>query len=54
VVTKLGNDDSCHVAYVKASGNPTANEEARAIADKDARRFRCKKDKATHHGDAGN
>jgi hypothetical protein len=54
VVTKLGKDDSCHVAYVKASGNPTANEEARAIADRDARRFQCKKDKATHYGDAGN
>lgn len=46
VVTKLGEDDACHVAYVEASGNPNANEQARVIADKDARAFQCKQDKA--------
>ena len=50
VVTKLGKYDSCHVAYVEASGNPHANEEARAIADKDARSFRCRTDKAKTFG----
>jgi hypothetical protein len=46
VVTKLGKDDACHMAYVEASGNPRANEQARAIADKDAITFACKRDKA--------
>ena len=53
VVTKLGLDDSCHVAYVAATGNPHANAEARAIADRDARDFRCKTDKAKHYGTGG-
>lgn len=46
VVTKLDKDDACHIAYVEASGNPKANELARAIADRDAPSFRCKQDKA--------
>jgi hypothetical protein len=50
VVTKLGKDDACHVAYVEATGNAEANEEARAIADRDARAFTCKKDKAKTYG----
>ena len=54
VVTKLGQDDACHVAYVEATGNPQANEQARAIADRDARSFRCKTDKAKTYGAAGN
>ncbi|MEX1061319.1 MAG: hypothetical protein WED13_09910 [Methyloceanibacter sp.] len=54
VVTKLGTDDSCHIAYVEASGNPRANDQARAIADKDARGFICKKDRAKHYGADGN
>ena len=41
VVTKLGTNDTCHVAYVEASDNPQANEQARAIADQEARSFRC-------------
>jgi hypothetical protein len=53
VVTKLGADDACHVAYVEAAGNPQANEQARAIADRDARAFRCKIDKAKSYGTAG-
>ena len=50
VVTKLGKDDACHMAYVAASGNPKANEEARAIADRDAGAFTCKQDRAKHYG----
>jgi hypothetical protein len=53
VVTKLGKDDACHVAYVEASGNPKANEQARAIADKDAGAFTCKRDKAKPYGSGG-
>ena len=45
VVTKLGADDACHVAYVKADGNPKANETAREIADSRARNFDCKQDR---------
>ena len=44
VVTKLGTTDACHVAYVKADGNPKANEMAREIADSRARSFDCKRD----------
>jgi hypothetical protein len=54
VVSKLGNDDACHVAYVQASGNPTANEQAREIADRDASSFDCKRDSAKHYGADGN
>ncbi len=46
VVTKLGTDDACHMAYVEATNNPQANEAARAIADKEAASFVCKQDKA--------
>ena len=46
VVTKLGTDDACHMAYVEATNNPQANEAARAIADKEAASFICKQDKA--------
>jgi hypothetical protein len=53
VVTKLGKDDACHMAYVEASGNPQANELARAIADKDAIAFTCKRDKAKTYGSGG-
>jgi hypothetical protein len=53
VVTKLGKTDACHVAYVEAAGNPKANEQARAIADKDARGFTCKRDTAKHYGADG-
>ena len=54
VVTKLGGDDACHIAYVEASGNLKANEESRAIADTDARGFICKKDRAKHYGAGSN
>jgi len=35
-------------------GNPMANDQARAIADKNARGFICKKDRAKHYGAGGN
>ncbi len=53
VVTKLGRDDACHVAYVDATGNPKANEQARAIADRDAVKFVCKQDTARHYAADG-
>jgi hypothetical protein len=53
VVTKLGKDDACHVAYVEAAGNPKANEQARAHADTLARGFDCKRDVPKHHGADG-
>ncbi|MFZ2017236.1 MAG: hypothetical protein WAU90_01005 [Methyloceanibacter sp.] len=53
VVTKLGKTDACHVAYVEAAGNHKANEQARAIADKDARGFDCKRDTGKHYGRDG-
>jgi hypothetical protein len=48
VVTKLGTDDACHMAYVDATNNPEANDPAPAIADTEAAWFTCKKDKAKH------
>jgi hypothetical protein len=37
------------MAYVEATNNPKANEQARAIADHEAASFTCKKDKAKHY-----
>ncbi|HEY8124108.1 MAG TPA: hypothetical protein VIF88_01620 [Methylocystis sp.] len=45
VVTRLPPGAVCHVGYVDALTNPNANELAREIADKHARRFACGKDK---------
>jgi hypothetical protein len=53
VVTKLDKDDACHMAYVDAARYPQANDQARAIADKDARSFDCKHDEAKHYGPDG-
>jgi hypothetical protein len=53
VITKLGSDDSCHVAYLDATGNPKANEQARAIADRDAPNFICKQHTAKHYAADG-
>ncbi|MBK5196790.1 MAG: hypothetical protein JJE37_00710 [Methyloceanibacter sp.] len=50
VVTKLGKDDACHLAYVEAAGNPKANDQARVIAARDARGFDCKGSMAKHYG----
>ena len=49
VVTKLAKTDACHMAYVEATNNPHANEQARGIADRDAAAFTCKQDKAKHY-----
>jgi len=43
VITRLGQGDACHVAYVKVEGNPGANKQAREIADTRARAFDCAK-----------
>jgi len=53
VVTALAKDDACHLAYVEASGNPKANDQARAIADRDARSFQCKGSSPKHYGADG-
>jgi hypothetical protein len=53
VVTKLANKDACHVAYVEGTRNPKANEQARAIADKIAMSFDCKRDTPKHYGADG-
>jgi hypothetical protein len=45
VVTRLGPGGVCQVGYVDARQNPNAVELARTIADQQARRFRCGKDK---------
>lgn len=41
VVTRLDGDEACHVAHIKADGNPNANVEARRAADTLARTFDC-------------
>lgn len=53
VVTKLGQADACHVAYVMATGNSNANVLAREIADRQARGFDCKRDRVRHYGADG-
>ena len=45
VVTRLPPGPVCHVAYVDATANPTANELARQAADDLARGFACGKDR---------
>lgn len=41
VVTRLDGNEACHVAHIKADGNPKANVEARRAADTLARTFDC-------------
>ena len=53
VVTKLGQNDACHVAHIVANGNPHANEQARQIADTRARSFDCKNTQAMRFGPGG-
>lgn len=53
VVTKLGDTDACHVAYVVATGNPNANALARQVADGQARGFDCERDKPRTYGPDG-
>jgi hypothetical protein len=42
VVTRLPPGPVCHVAHIEVKGNPNANEEARKVADEQARGFDCK------------
>jgi hypothetical protein len=47
VVEKVGSlheRDGCAVGLVMATGNPKANEDARRIADREARNFQCGSD----------
>lgn len=54
VVSKVGQvkeQDGCAIGLVMASGNPKANETARAIADEQARTFACGGDERVLVGD---
>ena len=53
VVTRLPPGPVCHVAYVDAIANPTANELARKAADDIARSFTCGKDEVKIIGTRG-
>ncbi|MCP3401230.1 hypothetical protein [Bradyrhizobium sp. CCGB20] len=53
VVTRLPPGPVCHVAYVDAIANPTANELARKAADEFARGFTCGKDEVKVIGTRG-
>ncbi|RXH25068.1 hypothetical protein XH99_25925 [Bradyrhizobium nanningense] len=53
VVTRLPPGSVCHVAYVDAIANPTANELARKAADDFARGFACGKDEVKIIGTRG-
>lgn len=53
VVTRLPPGPVCHVAYVDAVTNPTANELARKAADDLARDFTCGKDQVKIIGAPG-
>jgi len=53
VVSKLGQNDACHVAHIPANGNRNANEQARRIADTRARSFDCKNTQAMRFGPGG-
>lgn len=43
VVSRLGPENACHVAYIRADGNPDANQMARDIADARTDSFDCAK-----------
>ncbi|WP_375304757.1 hypothetical protein WI560_21475 [Bradyrhizobium sp. A11] len=53
VVTRLPPGPVCHVAYVDAIANPTANELARKAADDFARGFACGEDEVKIIGTRG-
>ncbi|RUU92720.1 MAG: hypothetical protein E5Y30_29965 [Mesorhizobium sp.] len=46
-VGQMGARDGCTVGLVLATGNPTANDQARKLADDKARTFACGKDRRT-------
>jgi len=50
VVTRLPPGPVCHVGYVDANLNPSANDLARKLADETARGFACGKDKPVRVG----
>jgi len=52
VVTRLGPGGVCWVGTVFANGDPNANAAARAIADQQARAFRCGIDKPQGSADS--
>ncbi|RUT29366.1 hypothetical protein EMQ25_14700 [Arsenicitalea aurantiaca] len=51
VVSRVAEGNSCHIGYVRASGNPDANDEAREIADRLAPDFDCRADAIETVGD---
>jgi hypothetical protein len=53
VVTKLGETDACHLAYIEATGNAKANDQARAVADREAAGFDCSQDAPKHYAADG-
>lgn len=53
VVTRLPPGPVCHIAYVDAIANPTANELARKAADDFVRSFTCGKDEVKIVGTRG-
>lgn len=53
VVTKLSEEDACHVAHIVANGNPKANEQARKAADTHARNFKCGETETLRFGPGG-
>ncbi|TGV77526.1 hypothetical protein EN801_036720, partial [Mesorhizobium sp. M00.F.Ca.ET.158.01.1.1] len=50
-VAQMDARDGCTVGLVLATGNPTANDQARKIADEKAKGFACGKDKRVVIGD---
>lgn len=52
VVTKLEDNNSCHMGYVEG-GYPNANEKARWLADTAAETFSCKTGKTVFFANAG-
>ncbi len=50
VVTRLGPGGVCQIGYVDARANPDANALAQQLADEEARKFQCGKDKPVTRG----
>jgi hypothetical protein len=50
VVSRVADDDTCHVAYIDALAHPFAIVTARAIADGEARSFDCRSEPRTIGG----
>ncbi len=53
VVTALEPGNVCRVARIDALANPSANQLARDAADRMARNFDCRRDRAVWYGKAG-